>query len=343
MTFVRRKEKKAIASRLTLYASRSYYPRRMGKVNTSQVADNHQSKLQSHIPVLMLNADVIKAILAAAVLLTCVGCADSIFRTQPLNDEPSLFVGLASFEDPEKLTSIHHNHPMEWSDGDLRMILAGVYVQKRGGIMDPSKPPEAVFSSDDIILLTPALREAFKVARPSDWIVFALWGSSPKTEALEVTSGGMFLQDQRLHMILANHREQVSSEREGIKGIRSNPLRSMRDLTKGKLIFDPARYMIDSRDNRMAGGHDSPASELILDFKALLASNRLSTPTDQRKLTVPDSSPTGSPPSTESEVGKLKEEISNLKEELSRLQHQITQQAEELFRQKTPQSHQPSP
>jgi hypothetical protein len=223
---------------------------------------------------------------------------------------------------------------MEWSDADLRTILTRLLIQGRGGIMDPYRQPRVVFSADDILHLTPALRETFKVARPSDWVVFALWGSSQESQALEVTSGGMFLQGERLHIILANHRERVSSEQDGIIGIRHNPFRSLRDIKKGKLMFDPARHMIESRDNWIAGGSGSPASELILDFKNFLATDRLSTPKGKKKLTATKSSGASSnpAPSTESEVGQLKEEISNLKEDLSRLQRQINQQAEERSR-----------
>ena len=156
--------------------------------------------------------------------------------------------------------------------------------------------------------------------------------SSPESQTLEVTSGGMFLQDQGLHIILANDRERVSSEEVGIKGIRNNPFRSLRDIKKGKLLFDPSRYMIDSRDTWIAGGYDAPSSELVLDVKSLLATDRIST-----SIASENSKPgSTSAPATESEVGELKEEISNLKEELSRLQDLITQQAEEHSQQKNP-------
>ncbi|MDA0739927.1 MAG: hypothetical protein O2999_05735 [Nitrospirae bacterium] len=272
-----------------------------------------------------------KTILTVALLLACVGCADPMLITRPVQDEPSLFVGLASHNDPEKEVQVQHNHPMEWSEADLHTILTRLLVQGQGGIMDPLKQPRAVFSPDNISLLIPALRETFKAARSSDWVVFALWDSSPESQALEVTSGGMFLQNQRLHFILSNHRERVSSEQDGIKGIRRNPLYSLRDIKKGKLSFDPTRYMIDSRDNWMAGGYDAPASELVLDLKSLLAQNNLLRPPSA------DSSGGSTPaPSTQSEVGELKDEISNLKEELSRLQDLITNKAEEGSRRKNP-------
>ena len=279
-----------------------------------------------------------KIIIIGIFFFSCFGCSDSRLNIRPVHDSPSLYVGLTSSNDPEKLTQVHYTHPMVWSEGNLRAILEGLFIQKQGGLLDAVKPLEVVFSPEDITQLIPALRSTFKVARPSDLVVFALWGSSQPSQTLEVTSGGMFLHDQRFHIILANHRERVSSEKDGIEGIHSNPFRSLRDDKKGQLIFDPLRYMIDSRDNWLAGGYNSPASEIILDLQALLATDRPVPTINPQNHSAQDSSETDSSSglSTESEVKLLREEISNLKGELSRLQHLITQQAEEISQQKNP-------
>lgn len=295
-------------------------------------------EMERNLPNFWFPATLMKTILIGSLLLVCAGCADPMFHTRPVQDEPSVFVGLTSYHRAKEGARVQHNHPKAWSEADLRTILARLLIQKQGGIMDPSTQPQAVFLPDDLVLLTPALRETFQAARPSDWIVFALWSSSPESQALEVTSGGMFLQSQNLHIILANHRELVSSEQDGIKGIRNNPFRSLRDIKKGKLSFDPNRYIIDSRDNWMAGGYDAPSSEIVLDLKALLATDHFSTRANLGNPTGAENSRTGiaPAPATESEVGELKQEISNLKEELSRLHDLITQQGEERSPQKIP-------
>lgn len=279
-----------------------------------------------------------KTIILGAILLACIGCTESTLNIRPVQDEPSVFVGLSNPQAMDSPASVQLNHPMEWSESDLHMILGRLLVQGRAGMMDPYPEPKVVFSADEVILLTPGLRETFESAQSSDWIAFALWSSDPISQALEVTSGGMFLKGQRLHVILSNHRERVSSEQEGIKGIRSNPFHSLRDIKKGKLSFDPTRYMIESRDNWLAGGYDAPSSELVIDIKDLLASPLFSTPNQPERYNAEEKSGISSnpTPATESEVGELKEKISNLKDELSRLQDLITQQAKERSQQKTP-------
>ncbi len=103
-------------------------------------------------------------------------------------------------------------------------------------------------------------------------------------------------------------------------------------------MFYPASYVIDSGNNWIIGGFESPVSELILDYQALLATKRPETPIDADGHTASEISKTDSPPAlfTDSEAELMKEEISNLKEELSRLQHQINQQAEERSQTKGP-------
>jgi hypothetical protein len=278
-----------------------------------------------------------RAIIAGFLIVLSVGCTGPIFITRPVEDELSLLVGLTAYHDESKASEVRHDHPVEWSTADLQAILKRLVIQEGSGIMDSSRPLQAVFSPDDLTTLIPALRETFKIARPSDWISFAIWGSSGTSQALEVTSGGMYIQDQRLHIILANHRERVSSEQEGIQAIHNNPFRVMKDV-KRRLMFHPTSYVIESRNNWIAGGFESPVSELILDYQALVVTKPPEIPIGIEEVTasdIPKTDPNRAR-STDVEVGVLKEEITNLKEELSRLQQQMNQQAEERSQRKVP-------
>jgi hypothetical protein len=277
------------------------------------------------------------AIMAAVLMLWMVGCASPGFIIQPVEDEPSLLVGLARAPDGSSDTETRHDHPVEWSHADLQAILKRLVIQEKGGLMDSFGSPRAVFSPEDLTTLIPALQDTFNLARPRDWIVFAVWGASEHTQGLEVTSGGMYLQDQRLHIMLANHRERVSSEEDGIHAIHHNPFRALRDM-KGRLMFYPTSYVIASRNNWIIGGFESPVSELILDYQALLATNPSEEPngTEETTASEPSQAAPNRARSTDPELDVLQEEISNLKEELSRLQHQINQQAEERSQIKLP-------
>ena len=278
-----------------------------------------------------------KVIIAAILLVWTVGCANPGFIIQPVEDDPSLFVGLASSSGGASDTEVRHNHPVEWTTGDLQAVLKRLAIQEGSGLLDASRKQQAVFSPEDLTHLIPALQQTFKVARPSDWIVFAVWGSSEKTQGLEVTSGGLFLQDQQLHILLANHRERVSSEKDGIRAIRKNPFHVLREV-KRTLLFYPTNYVVESRNNWIMSGFESPVSELVLDYQALLATNRPEKPTETEEAIALEPPRTDPSPSlgTDDKLGTLQEEVSTLKEELSRLKQQIKQQAEEPSKTKPP-------
>ena len=269
-----------------------------------------------------------KAIIAAILLVWTVGCANPGFIIQPVEDEPSLLVGLASSPDDSSEDETRHDHPVEWTTGDLQAILKRLVIQEGSGLLDSSRRPQAVFSQEDLTHLIPALQQTFNIARPSDWIVFAVWGSSEQTQGLEVTSGGMYLQDQQLHILLANHRERVSSEEDGIQAIRENPFHALRDV-KRSLMFYPTSYVMESGNNWIMSGFESPVSEIILDYQALLATNHPETPIETEEAVaseIPKTDPITSS-INDAELGTLQEEISALKEELSRIKQQMKQQA----------------
>jgi len=270
-----------------------------------------------------------KAIIAAIFIVWCVGCANPGFIIQPVEDEPSLLVGLASSPDGSAEAETRHDHPVEWTTGDLQAILKRLAIQEGSGLLDSSRRQQRVFSPEDLTHLIPALQQTFNIARPSDWIVFAVWGSSEHTQGLQVTSGGMYLQDQQLHILLANHRERVSSEEHGIQAIRKNPFHALRDV-KRSLLFYPTSYVLESGNNWIMSGFESPVSELILDYQALLATKPPEEqPTEPEEATAleilkTDRSPS---PTNDVELGTLQKEISTLKEELSRIKQQMKQQS----------------
>lgn len=82
----------------------------------------------------------------------------------------------------------------------------------------------------------------------------------------EIASGGLFLMDGRLHVILANHRERVSPGPDGAEAIRANPIRSLR-ATGGSLTFDPPTFVLASQANWLGGSSGPSASELVVDTR----------------------------------------------------------------------------
>lgn len=270
-----------------------------------------------------------RGLILLAIVCWLTGCGSQTLSIRPILDEPDVFVGLVQGGVEKGNQPIQYDHPVEWGEQDLYAILGGLRLQEQGGILDAPRPKRSVFSSDDMRLLVPALRKAFLAASPSDRVVFAIWVSSTRSQALEVTSGSLFTSNGNLHIILANHRERVTSEAEGITAVRDNPMHILRRV-RGALVFEPGTYMIDSQENWPGGGFDVPAVEVILDSRAFLASAGLSRPGPYAGRGRAELKPA---PENSSEISEnrddrsLREEISRLKEELARIKRQLAIQS----------------
>jgi hypothetical protein len=249
-------------------------------------------------------------------LLCSAGCASPGFTTQPVRSDPQIFVGLSSFQDRVEAAAVRHEHPVTWTEGDLRAILGRLLIQERGGLMDSTKPPRPVFTSEELARLIPALRQAFEAARPADWVAFVLSDRAAPTGPSLLTSGALAVEQRRLHMILANHREPVSTSMEEIRRSPFRPLRALR----GGLTFDPPLYIVNTQTNWLGGTSGAAASELVLDYSAFLG-------------TAQQGGPVGTDtPTAASDIDALRQEVSTLREDLAHLKQQLKEQADELAR-----------
>ena len=269
---------------------------------------------------------MLRIFVSIAVVLACLGCAAPAFTTRTVQSEPSWFVGLTSYAEPAKAAAVRHDHPAEWTEKELHQILDRLLLQERVGLLDPLPPPRAVFSPEATAQLVPALRGAFHSARPSEWIVFFF--ARPSGADQEITSGGLFLMDSRLHVIVANYRERVSPGSAETDAIRANPLRSYRG-TGGSLAFDPPRFVLASQANWLGGSSGPSASELVLDHTAFLAT-----------ATAPGAPLTSvGARASDEDFAKLRGQVDRLQEEVARLREQLAAQADELARLKSRQTH----
>ena len=205
-------------------------------------------------------------ILLLTMLLWCIGCAGPALTSRVIQEETSWFVRLDSYQDPGN-SSLRYEHPATWTAEELLAILSQLLLEERGGLMDSARPPHSVFSAEEVSLLVPAIRDSFRMAKPSEWVAFSI--STPSNSGLAVTSGGMFLADSRLHVIVANHRALVPQNSENLASVRANPLHSIRG-SGGILTFESSRFVM-GRQSNWSGGHRASASELILDHRAFLS------------------------------------------------------------------------
>lgn len=92
-----------------------------------------------------------------------------------------------------------------------------------------------------------------------------------------VTSGGLFIEAHRLHVVVANHRMLLAQNSEELAWVRGNPLYSVAG-SGGVVGFEPPRFGFGSKAN-WSGGHRASTSELVLDHDAFLSYVSLSAST----------------------------------------------------------------
>lgn len=122
-----------------------------------------------------------------------------------------------SYQDP--ITSIRlyvderagtgHSHPAQITADQMARVLSGIRVVPRTGFIGSliTGQPQAnpAFSSSEIQILAPRLSRAMAEATPQELVTFYRRFSDASV-GLAITSGGMFLQDHFLYVVLANNR-----------------------------------------------------------------------------------------------------------------------------------------
>lgn len=105
-----------------------------------------------------------------------------------------------------------HSHPATFTPEQMELVLKGVSVVDRNRVIGEARELFAhdqevaqAFSAAQVKTLAPLLAQAFKKASPVDLVTFYLL-TGEKERGKVVTSGGMFVRQRRLYVILANFR-----------------------------------------------------------------------------------------------------------------------------------------
>ncbi len=169
--------------------------------------------------------------LAACLLpfLLSVGCAVGAIPGEIVYQDPTTFVRIEP--DPSVIPDkpqAAHTHPAAIAAEDFRAILAGFRVRDHRlrlyAMLAGEAPWKPVFTDKEIEVLAPRLSEALEKADPSERVIYYL--SNPRTSIKrEVTSGGLYVQGNRLHFVIANHDVQYGVPAHGVVYDRRYPMR----------------------------------------------------------------------------------------------------------------------
>ena len=138
-------------------------------------------------------------------------CGPRQFTTVTIYDKPAAYVRLEFDRTVKKGTE--HSHPISLTPEQISAVLGGVRIEEpialvQGDILqrDPVPRVHPAFTDKDIAFFAPLLALALSKATPEEVVTFYQISASIRRITREVTSGGLFVQGDELHLILANYR-----------------------------------------------------------------------------------------------------------------------------------------
>ena len=218
---------------------------------------------------------VLPLCLFSVVCCLMVGCAVPYTPARVTYEDPTNFVRLE--QDPAVFPDLPHSlhsHPASVTTEQMAKILRGFQIREHRIrlhiLIAGEAPKEPVFREDEVALLAPRLAEALSHAEPSERVTFYL--SYPLTSIKrEITSGGLYVREGRLHFILANHRLIYGIPAYGMVYDRRYPMRPI--AAKGfDLFFDPVEVVIPHTDTLWDQLMGRVKDEMVLDLQRLFRS-----------------------------------------------------------------------
>lgn len=201
------------------------------------------------------------------------GCMAPPLYSYLVYENPTSFVRLEAspWVDPE-LPQTLNAHPATLSRRQMVEALRGLRVREHRsdlirwfrGLADR----EAAFSEEEIELLTPPLLEGLELAVPQELVTFYVSHPVNATKR-EVTSGGMYVRDGHLHVIMSNHHTNYEIPPAGMIYDRRYPLFSLAPLDVD-LLYEAEDMVIPKEESFMENIlGDERSGEIVLDLSRL--------------------------------------------------------------------------
>jgi len=201
-------------------------------------------------------------------------CAPSQFTTVTLYDTPHAFVRLEA--DPTVDKNSTRSQPLTIPPDRIAAVLHGVIIEApltRMPLYDDLSIPRRHRAFDEhlISFLAPLLALGLEQATPEEVVTF-YFSKDLSAVTREVTSGGLFVQGEELHLVLANCRSHTRYMADyGAAEMNDDRLTPMRSLApqEGRLSFDPPEALRPPSSGLMTKLVQPRTRELIVSYRQL--------------------------------------------------------------------------
>ena len=222
----------------------------------------------------MKNSGVIP-LCGIALLFQLAACQTRPFQTVAMYDDPSRFVRL----EVDPTVGGNHSHPADIATDELIAILSGVMIQEPLSFMpsfakdkEPRRHP--AFNEAEISFFAPFFAEGLRKATSEEIVTFhqASQKDTLIDKVMFVTSGGMFIDGDELHLILSNYRSETGYAPDPGIGAkldgRSTPLQPIAPQ-RTEVYFEPVTAIAPSQQGILQSLLRPKRQEIVVLFKKL--------------------------------------------------------------------------
>lgn len=184
-------------------------------------------------------------------------CQSRHALTQTIYESPSRFVRL----EVDHTVGGGHSHPANVTTAEMAAILGGVIIDEPVKLIpslplfgkEEEPPRHPAFTAAEISFFAPLLTQGLKTATPEQVVTF--YQSVQQTAIIrKVTSGGIFLDGDELHIIVSNYRSPTHYTSDlGMADTHDDRMMPLRSITplRAKLDFDPATALVPPQNGTL--------------------------------------------------------------------------------------------
>ena len=202
-------------------------------------------------------------------------CASPSFYSYLVYENPTAFVRLefspwADTDQPHTWNA----HPASLSHGQMQKALEGLRVREHRSAlfrwMSGTGEMEPAFRPEEVELLIPRLLEGLELAVPQELVTFYVSHPLNATKR-EVTSGGLYVTDGQLHVMLSNYRAVYGIPPAGLIYDRRFPLFSLGPLGVDILYEAEEEELVRANEEGLyeAIFGDERSGEIVLELSRL--------------------------------------------------------------------------
>ncbi len=209
-----------------------------------------------------------------AFLLSLTACQSRQFPTMTIYESPASFVRLES--DPMARENKGHSHPVSITSEEMAAVLSGLMIEEPSRLfafLDKDREPQRhpAFNEAEVQFFAPLLARGLGQATSEEVVTF--YQTHQDTAIIrKVTSGGIYVDDEKMHVVLSNYRSPTHSASDpGVDDTMDDRLTPMRRMApqEARLEFEPRDAIALSDESILSSLFSMERREVVVLYKRL--------------------------------------------------------------------------